>query len=147
MKKLIVMTACLASIAFAADKKVSLHIAQSELTWVQPYGPKGPSFGFVVGKFGDKQPASMFIKFGAGADSGWHSHDEDYSAIVVAGTFTEQQQGEAAETALPTGTYFTQLGKKAHRNGCLKGADCLVYVHFDKGASSTPTTPDGKPLK
>ena len=146
MNKLAILAVCAASLtAFAGPKKV--EIRQSEVNWVQPFGPKGPSFGFVEGKYGDKHPASFFVKFAAGGDSGWHVHSEEYKAVVLQGTFTEQQQGEATETELPPGTYFTQPAKIVHRNGCVKGTDCLLYVHFDKGADSTPTTPDGKPLK
>jgi len=146
MTKLVFAFACFASLTALADNKK--HVAtQADLQWVQPFGPKGPSFGFVEGKMGDKHPASFFAKMGAGGDSGWHFHDEDYTAVVVQGTFTEQQQGEANETQLPVGSYFTQPGKKVHRNGCLKGADCLIYVHFDKGANSVPTTAEGKVVK
>jgi hypothetical protein len=115
--------------------------------WVQPFGPKGPSFGFVQGKMGDKQPATFFIKAPAGFDSGWHIHDNDYNAIVLEGTFAEQQQGDAQETVLPVHSYFFQAGKKNHRTGCSKEKDCLLLVHFDKGANSLPTTPEGKVVK
>jgi quercetin dioxygenase-like cupin family protein len=145
MNKLIILAACAASMTAAAGNK--LDIKQSEISWVQPFGAKGPSLGFVEGKYGDKEPASFFVKFSAGGDSGWHFHNEDYQGVVLSGTFTEQQQGERAETKLPAGTYFTQPAKIVHRNGCLKGADCLVYVHFAKGADSIITTADGKPVK
>ncbi len=148
MTKLILVAACVASVtAFAggtASKK--LDIQQRELSWVQPFGAKGPSLAFVEGKYGDKEPASFFVKFAGGGDSGWHFHNEDYQGVVLAGTFTEQQQGEA-EVKLPAGTYFTQPAKIVHRNGCLKGADCLVYVHFAKGADSVITDAHGTPVK
>src|SRR5262245_10081859 len=139
-KTLVILSALfLAATALAEGKKTGeVHVTPSDLAWAQLFGPKGPSFAFVVGKYGDKNPATFFAKLTAGGDSGWHTHDEDYSAVVIQGTFTEQQDGEAAETQLPVGSYFTQPGKKVHRNGCLKGTDCIVYVHFDKGASSTP---------
>jgi quercetin dioxygenase-like cupin family protein len=143
MKKLWLFSSLISITAFA---KAEVHVGQPQVTYVQPYGAQGPSFGFVEGKFGDKKPASFFLKMSAGGDSGWHTHDEDYSAVVIAGTFSEQQQGDDAESLLPVGSYFTQPGKKVHRNGCLKGTDCLIFVHFDKGASSTPTSRDGKPL-
>jgi quercetin dioxygenase-like cupin family protein len=130
--------ALLAMTVLATTALADTHIKQTDLHWMQPFGPQGPQFGFVEGKLGDSHPASFFVKFGAGGDSGWHFHNHDYKAVVLAGTFTEQQDGEAAETQLPAGTYFTQPAKIAHRNGCLKGADCLVYVHFDDGADSTP---------
>jgi quercetin dioxygenase-like cupin family protein len=126
----------LAATALADTRK--LDIKQADLHWTQPFGPQGPQFGFVEGKLGDTHPASFFVRFGAGGDSGWHFHNHDYKAVVLAGTFTEQQDGEAGETQLPPGTFFTQPAKVAHRNGCLKGTDCLVYVHFDDGADTTP---------
>lgn len=146
MTKLAILVACIASATALAGAAKKLDIKQADLQWVQPFGPKGPSFGFVEGKFGDNHPASFFVRFGAGGDSGWHYHDHEYKAIVLAGTFTEQQQGESAESQLPPGTWFTQPAKIVHRNGCLKGTDCLIYVHFDDGADSTPTTADGKPV-
>jgi quercetin dioxygenase-like cupin family protein len=149
VKKLILSFVVIATAAGAAGaaavKAAERHVVQDEVKWGQPFGPQGPAFGFVVGQMGDKKPASFFVKAAAGFDSGWHIHDEDYEAIVVKGTFTEQQQGDAAETVLPAGSYFSQVAKKNHRNGCSKDGDCLVYVHFDKGASNHPMTPEGKP--
>ena len=147
MKKLIAVAAVFVSMtAFAGDKlqKPALQIRQPEVKWSQPYGPQGPSFGFVVGTFGTKTPVSFFIKFPAGSDSGWHTHDEDYESVVLKGTMTAQQQGEGVETSLPVGAYFTQPGKQNHRNGCSKDAECLIFVRFDRGASTHPMTPDGK---
>ena len=138
MTKLAILATCLASVTALADGNKKLDIKQSDLQWMQPFGPQGPSFGFVEGKFGDNHPASFFVKFAAGGDSGWHYHDHEYKAIVLAGTFTEQQKGEAKETELPPGTWVVQPAKIVHRNGCLKGTDCLIYVHFDEGANSVP---------
>jgi quercetin dioxygenase-like cupin family protein len=140
----VLSAAAVATLAAPAPEK---HVFQDNVSWTQPFGPKGPSFGFVEGKYGDKHPASFFVKMTAGGDSGWHTHQEDYSAIVIDGTFTEQQAADSAEVPLPVGSYFVQPSKVVHRNGCLKGKDCLIFVHFDKGAESTPTTREGKPIK
>ena len=149
MKRSIVIATGLSAslLAFAAEKnnKPALSVPQSELTWVQPYGPQGPSMGFVVGSFGNERPASLFIKLPAGADSGWHVHDADYESVVLKGTMTAQQQGEQTEKSLPAGSYFTQPAKQNHRNGCLKeSGECLLFVHFEHGASTHPMTPEGK---
>ena len=153
MKKLFFVLASLFAFNLAgADaakggKPAGEHATPADLKWMQPYGPQGPSFAFVQGKFGDKKPASFFLKMSAGADSGWHIHSQDYVGTVLSGNFTEQQQGEAAETKLPAGSYFAQTGKKNHRNGCEKdGGDCVVFVHLEKGADSIPMTPEGKPM-
>lgn len=141
----------LVTVAALATEKMhpreAAHVEPSQITWVQPYGPQGPSFGFVQGSFGKLgAPASMFIKVAAGFDSGWHDHDGDYQGVVLKGTFTEQQTGAANETFLATGTYFTQPGKIAHRNGCTRDSECFLFVHFPNGATSHPTTADGKRL-
>jgi quercetin dioxygenase-like cupin family protein len=148
---LVAVMAVAASVAALGSEKQKarepVHVAQASVQWAQPFGARGPSFGFVQATFGRLgAPASMFIKFPAGGDSGWHDHDGDYEGVVLKGTFTEQQSGEANETLLPTGSYFTQPGKQAHRNGCTKDADCFLYVHFANGATSHPTTPEGKRL-
>lgn len=147
MKLFTVLTAVTfsASLALAAPPAPT-HLTQSDLRWQQPFGPQGPSFAFVSGTFNDKKPAVFFLKMAGGADSGWHTHSEDYSAVVVAGTLTEQQGTDAAETPLPTGTYFTQPAKVPHRNGCQKGADCIIMIRCDHGADTTVTTRDGKPV-
>jgi quercetin dioxygenase-like cupin family protein len=147
VKKLILSFVVLATAAFAAaaaKKAAEVHVVANDVKWTQPWGPQGPNFGFVIGAMNEKKPASMFVKVAAGFDSGWHIHDEDYEAVVIKGTFTEQQQGDGAETLLPTGSYFSQTGKTNHRNGCTKDGDCMVFVHYEKGANSKPTTPDGK---
>ena len=147
MKKTIAVIATLISMAglAAGTKRAAVTFTQEEVKWAQPFGPQGPSLGFVAGKLGDKKPASFFARFPGGADTGWHEHSADYEGIVLKGTFTEQQQGEE-ERALPAGTYFTQPRKQNHRNGCQKSEDCVVYVHFEHGADTTPLTADGRPV-
>src|SRR5258708_30081143 len=105
MKKLILLTACLASATALADNNKKYFTTPSELAWAQPFRPKGPTLGFVEGKFGDGHPASFFLKVQAGFEPGWHIHSEDYPSVVISRTFAEQQQ-RAAENALPPGSYF-----------------------------------------
>ncbi|MFT3692372.1 MAG: cupin domain-containing protein [Kofleriaceae bacterium] len=136
--------AAITALSFTAAANPSKPVKPADRSWVQPYGPKGPAFAFVEGKFNEK--ASFFIKLAPGADSGWHLHDEDYSGVVLQGSFTEQQAGDKAEVELTPGTYFVQPGKAVHRNGCGKTSECIVYIHFDANANSTPTTREGKPL-
>jgi hypothetical protein len=146
MKKWIAVIAALVSFAaYAEDKKApETHVELANVTWTQPFGANGPSFGFVQGKMGDKHPASFYLKVPAGFDSGWHIHNNDYQAVVLKGSFSEQQQGEAQETVVPVNTWIMQKGKTNHRNGCGKDGECLLFIHFDKGADMTPMTADGK---
>lgn len=134
--------------AVAADavKQREIVIRPGELEWQAPFGPRGMSLAFVVGKLGDKNPASYFIRLPAGYKTGWHTHTNDYEAVVLRGTFTAQEQS-GAEEELPAGSFVAQPGKQNHRNGCLQGGeDCLIFIHYQLGADAQPMTPEGKPL-
>jgi quercetin dioxygenase-like cupin family protein len=147
MKKLIVAGLVVAGAALAGDAMMpkSTYTMPADLKWEQPYGPQGPAISVVSGdpKTG---PYTMFLKMAPGSDSGWHIHDHTYVATVIKGTATAQAQGDAAETKLPVGAYFSEPGKKVHRNGCTKESECIVFVHSMGAMSTTMTTPDGKPL-
>ena len=71
MHKLVFAAACLAAVTSFADSP-KLFTYQSDVTWSQPFGAQGPSFGFVEGKYGDKHPASFFVK----ANPKHHSNDD-----------------------------------------------------------------------
>src|SRR3954471_9034144 len=101
-----------ASVALAADpSKESVYTPASELKWEQPMGAQGPSVAVVNGD-PTKGPMAEYMKFPAGFDSGWHTHDDWYEATVVKGTMTAQGQGDATAKTLPTGSYFGEPGKK-----------------------------------
>lgn len=62
------------------------------------------------------------------------------------GTFTEQQKGEQV-VERPAGTWFVQPAIQVHQNACKAGGDdCVVFIHFDKGADSIITDENGKPV-
>jgi quercetin dioxygenase-like cupin family protein len=148
VKSLLGTFAVLASLgAVAADavKQQSMTIRPADLKWEKPFGPQGMSLAFLIGRLGNKKPASYFIKFPAGYKTGWHTHTNDYEAVVLEGTFTAQEQGEA-EQQLPAGSFLMQPGKQNHRNGCAGGEDCLIFIHYQLGADAQPMTADGKPL-
>jgi anti-sigma factor ChrR (cupin superfamily) len=133
-----------AKTTMAPKKKPHPAVKPDALQWMQPFGPTGPQIALVEGKFGDTKPASFFAKFTAGQNSPWHFHHHDYEGVVLKGTFTEQQIGEEI-VQLPAGTWFSQPGIQVHQNTCVAGGDeCLVFVHFDKGADSVVTDEMGK---
>src|SRR4051812_11468505 len=84
--------------------KQQLQLPAGDLKWEQPFGPSGPKLAFVSGDM-KKGPCSFFFKFPAGFDSGWHTHDADYTAVVLAGTMQNVEQGaEAASHPLGVGS-------------------------------------------
>jgi quercetin dioxygenase-like cupin family protein len=157
MKKLIVAAAFVAATtAFAAEPaakapaapklgKDAVYTAAADLQWspMDPSHPDGPQLAVASGnpKTG---PASVYMKFPAGFDSGWHTHKNWYVATVVKGTLTAQGQGDAAAKELPAGSYFSEPGGKNHKNTCLAGSECILFAYIEKGHTFEPKTADGK---
>ena len=131
--------------AWKPVKGEGMYAKSEELKWDAPFGPQGPQFAFAVGDMKTKnKQTNMFMKFPAGFDSGWHTHDGEYAAVVVKGSMTHQVQG-GVEHKLAQGSYWTQPGKVNHRNVCLAdGGECIVYGSMPKGFSFTPKTAEGK---
>jgi hypothetical protein len=61
-------------------------------------------------------PTSQLAKLSAGFDTGWHTHDYDYEALVLKGMITRQQQGDRTAKELPVGSYYVQPASMDHRN-------------------------------
>jgi hypothetical protein len=63
-----------------------VQVPSAELKWEEFY-PGGPVESFVIGSKEAKHgPTAFFIKFKGGFDSGWHVHESEYAAVVLAGT-------------------------------------------------------------
>ena len=146
--RLLVIAAVMAGYQSVAseEKRQPIVVRPEELKWQQPFGPSGMSLAFVIGRLGDQNPASYFIRLPAGFKTGWHIHSNDYEAVVLKGTFTAEEQGQP-ERELPVGSFVAQPGRQNHRNGCAGGGeDCLIFIHYEHGADARPMTPEGKPL-
>jgi quercetin dioxygenase-like cupin family protein len=136
----------LALVGSLAGGGKALTVTPDALEWKQPFGPKGPSIAFLIGQLGDKHPATYFIRFRAGSETGWHIHSSDYEALVVKGTFAAEQQ-DGREALLPAGSFFSQPARQNHRNRCVEGGDdCVIFIHYPHGADGQATTADGKRL-
>ena len=146
MKKMILIAASwtVGATALAAGKPTP-RVPAADVKWTEMMGPGGPSVAFMVGDAKTKGPVEFFFKFPAGFEAGWHTHDSAYDAVVVKGTMTAQDQGDAAEVELATGSYFGEPAKKNHRNACSKASECIVFIRSEKGFSFHPMTAEGKP--
>jgi hypothetical protein len=154
MKKLSLAVVLLgAALAFAAGKtsKFTRSVPADDLKWapLMETNPNGPMVAFVDGDPKSKGQVQFFLKFPVGFDSGWHTHDGNYTAVVVKGKKTHQGQGDAAETVQPVGSWWARAGKENHRDGCAKDSpsECVIYVQSEKGFSFHPMTADGSPAK
>src|SRR5438128_415575 len=115
MNKLMLLAAVsIASIALAGAPGKQVQVPADTLKWEEPFGPGSIKTAKVSGD-PKKGPYNLFMKMPAGFDSGWHTHDAEYTAVVVAGTIENiEQGGEADAKALPQGSSWTQGAKKNH---------------------------------
>jgi len=128
-----------------APKQQLVQVPSAALTWTE-FFPGGPQDAFVIGSRDAKRgPTAFFFKMKGGFDSGWHTHESAYHAVVLAGTVLETSKGSEASKPLGPGSYYFQPAV-VHKTACVKGADCLTYIYEDGRFSFTPTTEDGKPV-
>jgi quercetin dioxygenase-like cupin family protein len=140
---LLVLFVSAAAHAGGGAKQVQVPIDAAK--WEQPFGPDGISTSEVAGDK-KKGPYTVLMKFPAGFDSGWHTHDADYSGVVIAGTLENVEQGgEADAKPLPAGSWWSQPAKKNHVTRCAAGAECLALLSIKGGFTFHPMTPEGKP--
>jgi hypothetical protein len=103
-------------------------------TW-QDYGPDrryAPLWGDVkAGPFG------VVVEMKAGTAPFWHMHGKDVRMVVLAGTVDFQQSGQESR-ALTPGTYVMQPGGFKHSESCAAGADCVIYMHGERGFDIVP---------
>jgi quercetin dioxygenase-like cupin family protein len=129
-------------VVLAAGPSKPVQVSADELKWEDAGGHQTAEVS------GNKKsgPYVFFMRFPAGSDSGWHTHDADLTAVVVSGTVQNYEQGgEADAKPLPPGSWWTQPGKKNHVTKCQPGADCVFLVTSKNGWSFHPMTPEGKP--
>jgi quercetin dioxygenase-like cupin family protein len=91
-------------------------------------------------------PYNFFLTMTAGSESSWHTHDADYTGVVVSGTVENiEQGGEADAKPLAAGSAWTQPAKKNHNTKCAAGADCVMFIMGKGGFTFHPMTAEGKP--
>ena len=128
-----------------AEFTQQVQVLPRMLRWERPFGPQGPERADVSG---DKVrgPYSFFLKLPPGFDSGWHTHDATYTALVLSGVVMNLEQGDQNLPALPAQSVWTQPGKRNHVTRCVSQVECLIYVMSSGGATFHPHTAEGRPL-
>jgi len=141
---IVAILGCGVTIAAAGPAPKLVAFPAEALKW-EPFFPGGPDEAFVIGTKESKQgPTAFFIRFKAGFDSGWHTHESAYTGIVMSGTIIETSKGQDA-LKLRAGSYYLQP-IVVHKTQCAPGADCLMYIYEEGKFSFTPTDEAGKPL-
>ena len=131
--------------ASAAAPKPSTVVPFSDVKWVE-YAPGVP---LQVGAlWGDRTKGAygMFLKMPAGFEAGLHAHTADYHGVLISGTWTHSDEGQADAKELAPGSYVMQPGKAFHNDKCKAGADCvLLIVQNKKGDFLLPKAPKAPP--
>ena len=135
-----------ASPAAAAEMKMHDGVVNpSKAKWMSIGDPKNGPWVTPVQGDSTKEAFTAYLKMKGGGDSGWHTHDADYSAVVVEGTATHQDQG-GKEHKLTAGQAWTSKGGVNHRNTCVGKKDCVLFLSVRGPFNFVPKTADGKDL-
>jgi len=119
-----------AAVAVAANKaparpeqSVPLH----EVKWEQPFGKDGPTFATIWGDR-NKTEHGTFLKLTAGAPAQLHTHALESYGVVITGTVQHTTEGRPGKLLGPGGWWYMPANVP-HQSACLKGVDCLVFIH------------------
>ncbi len=130
-----------------AAKKTAKLVPVGDVKWgpLMPDMADGPQIAFVQGDAKAKGNVSFFLKLANGFNSGIHTHNSDYQAVVVSGIATNQLAGEADDTAkqMGPGSWWTEPAKEAHFNRCVSADGCVLFVAVNGPFSFVPVK-DGK---
>jgi hypothetical protein len=101
----------------------------ASLAW-REYGPDRR----VATLWGDPAsgPAGVLVEVKAGSAAFWHMHRHDVRIVVLAGTVEYMESGQPMHTLAP-GSYVLQPRGYKHTESCKLGADCVLYMHGDRG--------------
>jgi quercetin dioxygenase-like cupin family protein len=129
--------------AFGAAPAKQVQVLPDGLTWTD-LAPGVSKYAPINGD-PKKGPFTFVLKMTAGNESGWHTHDADYTAVVVTGTVENVEQGgEADAKPMPVGSWWMQPAKRNHNTKCAAGADCTLIATVKGGFTMHPKTADGK---
>ena len=127
------LTACaaMATSASAQEHGTSVNILPSQLHF-QSFSAKGVdpkteiTAADAYGKFNATQHGAFF-KFSPGFVSPLHSHTYDYYAVILKGEMQNYEVGVRPITMGP-GSYWYQIGKKAHTTSCISKTPCEIFI-------------------
>lgn len=129
-------------VAFGAAPAKQVQVLADGLTWseLSPMLKMAPISGDQK-----KGPFTMELKMTAGTESGWHTHDAEYTGVVISGTVENiEQGGEADAKPMGAGSVWTQPAKKNHNTKCAAGTDCVTVIMIKGGFTFHPKTAEGK---
>ena len=118
----------LAAPATAKDAKKggAAHLLPAgDIKWSDVPGFPGVSLAVLEGDPA-KGPHHSMMKFKEGFAAPLHHHSSDHFVTVVSGTLALTVDGK--QTLLPSGSYFSFKGRKAHATACGPGGDCVITV-------------------
>ncbi|MFT7581256.1 MAG: quercetin dioxygenase-like cupin family protein [Myxococcota bacterium] len=126
---------CVAAQANASGAATSF----AELVFDKPFGQDAPVEMATV--FGDRATGNHATVgvFGAGFDSGPHTHSQAYHGVVVQGRMTNPFGTEGSPREMGPGSYWFVPAGEQHATRCVSTDEpCVFYFHADDGFDFTP---------
>ena len=106
----------------------------SEVKWgpLNPArGDKSPKAGTLWGERKGSVPTGFLVKFVDGFSSPPHIHNVSYRGVVISGLI-HNDDPDAADMWMPTGSFWTQPKGEAHITAA-KGSTNVAYVEIEEG--------------
>ena len=122
--------------AHAGDSAASRTPAQ-DVTWMQ--APFGPYVAPVEGDFTSGGHVTL-VRFAAGMTTPLHTHDHDYTGIVLSGETRHFEPGKPeTKTVLGAGSHWAIPAGLEHVSECLPGDDCVMVLIQQDAFDFTPS--------
>jgi len=94
-------------------------------------GDKSPKAGTLWGDRKGSAPTGFLVKFVDGFSSPPHIHNVSYRGVVISG-FIHNDDPDAADMWMPTGSFWTQPKGEVHITAA-KGSTNVAYIEIEKG--------------
>jgi hypothetical protein len=132
-KLILLLLLTLASTSHAAQENFRV-ISADELNWgyLNPArGDKGPSAADLWGDRTKDMPTGILLRFPKGFSSPSHIHNISYRGVVIEGEL-HNDDPNAANMWLPTGSYWTQPAGEAHITSA-NDTQNIAFIEIDAG--------------
>ncbi|MGI9227203.1 MAG: DUF4437 domain-containing protein, partial [Gammaproteobacteria bacterium] len=93
-------------------------------------GKLGPKAGYLWGDRAGVGPSGFLVKFVDGFSSPPHIHNITYRGVVISG-FVHNDDPNAEEAWMPTGSFWTQAAGEVHITAA-KGSNNIAYIEIEK---------------
>ncbi len=129
----------------AAPSGKAAILSPATATWTAMGDNKGGPWLSIIQGDMKTGPFTAYAKFKAGWESGWHTHNANFSAVLIEGTVWQAEQGNEGTTYSSAGQAWATTAGTNHSDKCVGKKDCVIFLSMGGAMSFNPMTADGKP--